>query len=263
MTETSALEAVLRRDRWIVLGGLAGITALAWAYLVAMAIGMGDMPMAMGEAMMTVEVAPWGALDFALMFLMWAIMMVGMMVPSAAPMILLFAKVSRQRTERAGPFTPTGAFVAGYVAVWTGFSLTATGLQWALEQAALLSPMMMASTSPLLGGGLLVLAGLYQWTPLKDVCLRHCRSPLHFLLHGWLRGVGGAFRMGLEHGAYCVGCCWVLMGLLFVAGVMNLLWVAAIAGFVLLEKVAPAGARLGRLSGLLLVAAGVFVMLRP
>ena len=251
MSKTSTLESVLKRDRAIVLVGLLGVTLLAWVYLFAMAAEMG------GGAMAALQVRPWGALDFLLMFLMWAVMMVAMMVPGAAPMILLFAAVNRKQRERGRPFAPVGAFVAGYIAVWSAFSALATLSQWGLEQAALMSPMMVG-TSPLLGGGLLVVAGIYQWTPLKHACLKHCRSPLHFLAHGMRKGTGGAFVMGLEHGAFCVGCCWVLMGLLFVGGVMNLLWVAAIAAFVLLEKVVPHGVYGGRISGALLVLAGLF-----
>ena len=261
MTEDSALQSLLKRDRAIVLTGLAGATALAWVYLVVTAAGMGDMPATMGEALAMAQVKPWGAVDFALMFLMWAVMMVGMMVPSASPMILLFATISRKQREQGQPFAPTGAFVSGYIAVWTGFSLVATTLQWALDQAALLSPMMV-STSPLLGGALLVGAGIYQWTPLKHACLKRCRSPLGFLMRGWRKGAGGAFAMGLEHGAFCVGCCWILMGLLFLGGVMNLLWIAAIAIFVLAEKAAPFGVPAGRVSGLLLVLAGLFVVVQ-
>ena len=255
MTETSPLEFVLKRDRTIVLTGLIGVTGLAWVYLFAMAAETGEM--SMDGAMAALQVRPWGALDFLLMFLMWAVMMVAMMVPGAAPMILLFAAVNRKQRERGRPFAPVGAFVAGYIAVWSAFSALATLSQWGLEQAALMSPMMVGA-SPLLGGGLLVVAGIYQWTPLKHACLKHCRSPLHFLAHGMRKGTGGAFVMGLEHGAFCVGCCWVLMGLLFVGGVMNLLWVAAIAAFVLLEKVVPHGVLAGRLSGALLVLAGLF-----
>jgi predicted metal-binding membrane protein len=253
MTQGSALEGLLKRDRAVVLAGLAGVSLLAWAYILVTAAEMGTAP---GMAM---QLRPWTGLDFLLMFLMWAVMMVAMMVPSAAPMILLFAAIRRKQQERGHPFAPVSAFVAGYIAVWSAFSLTATLLQWGLEQAALLSPMMVG-TSPTLGGGLLVLAGLYQWTPLKHACLRHCRSPIHFLSHGLRKGSGGAFVMGLEHGAFCVGCCWFLMGLLFVGGVMNLLWVAAIAVFVLLEKVLPFGALGGRLGGALLVVAGLFVL---
>ncbi len=252
MTETSTLESLLKRDRMVVLAGLAGVTGLAWAYLLV----TGAAP---GAEMGVMQIRPWTGLDFLLMFLMWAVMMVAMMVPSAAPMILLFAAVHRKQQERGQSFAPVSAFVAGYVAVWSAFSLAATLLQWGLEQAALLSPMMV-SASPHLGGGLLVVAGLYQWTPLKYACLKHCRSPIHFLAHGLRKGRGGAFVMGLEHGAFCVGCCWILMGLLFVGGVMNLLWIAAIAAFVLLEKVLPYGAGGGRISGALLVLAGLFVL---
>src|ERR671914_2128797 len=244
MALASTLEAVLRRDRLIVLAGLAGVTALAWLYLVLMVAGM-DMSMEMGEAMAMPQIRPWSATDFLLMFLMWAIMMVGMMVPSAAPMILLYARVCRTQRDKGRPFAPTGAFVAGYVAVWSAFSLIATVLQWALEQAALLSPMMI-STSPILGGGLLIAAGLYQLSPLKHVAPRHCRGPLDFITRHWRTGTAGALVMGIEHGAYCVGCCWFLMGLLFFGGVMNLLWVAAIAALVLIEKVARFGETIAR-----------------
>lgn len=257
MSQALSLEAVLRRDRLIVLSGLVGLVVLAWLYLVWMAAAM-DMG-AMGDAMAMARFEPWTAGDFVMMFSMWAIMMVGMMVPSAAPMILLYAAIDRKQRQAARPFGPTGAFVAGYLAIWTGFSLLATTLQWALEQAALLSPMMVATT-PILGGLLLIGAGLYQWTPLKDVCLEHCRGPLQFIMTRWRKGARGAFVMGVEHGAFCLGCCWLLMGLLFFGGVMNLLWVAAIAGFVLLEKVAPRGDLIGRISGALLLAAGFWVI---
>ena len=262
MRRASVIEAAIRRDRLVVLAGLLCLTALAWLYLIAMAAGMSGAAMDHGGAAMAMpEIKPWSALDFVLMFLMWAIMMVGMMVPSAAPMILLFARVSRQAREPAGPLAPTSAFVGGYLAAWSGFSLAATGLQWALEQAALLSPMMVVA-SPVLGAVLLIIAGIYQWTPLKHSCLQHCRSPLYFVVGHWRRGTGGAFAMGLHHGAYCIGCCWFLMALLFVAGVMNLLWIAAIAAFVLLEKIAPWGPQIGRASGVLLVLAGVALLVQ-
>ncbi len=259
MTEISPLESVLKHDRAIVLAGLIGVTGLAWVYLFAMAAETGGL--SMDGAMAVLQPKPWQPLDFLLMFLMWTVMMIAMMVPGAAPMILLFAAVNRKQRERGHPFAPVGAFVAGYIAVWSAFSAVATLSQWGLEQAALLSPMLVG-TSPRLGGGLLIVAGIYQWTPLKHACLKHCRSPLHFLARGMRKGTGGAFVMGLEHGAFCVGCCWVLMGLLFVGGVMNLLWVAAIAVFVLLEKVVPHGVLAGRLSGALLVLAGLFVVVQ-
>ncbi len=250
-----ALEGMLNRDRTLVLAALAGATALTWVYLGISAVGMDEMPMVMPQ------VRPWTALDFGLMFLMWVVMMVGMMVPSAAPMILLYAMVSRKQQERGRTFAPTGAFVSGYIVVWTAFSLGATALQWVLEQAALLSPMMV-SASPLFGGVLLIGAGIYQWTPLKHACLKRCRSPFDFFMRGWRKGAGGAFVMGVEHGAFCVGCCWVLMGLLFFGGVMNLLCVAAITIFVLIEKMAPLGAMTGRVTGILLVLAGLYVIVQ-
>ncbi len=258
MSESSTLETLVKRDRAVVLAGLAGVTGLAWAYLFITAAERGG-PMDAGALVAAMQIKPWTGLDFLLMFLMWAVMMVAMMLPSAAPMILLFAAIRRKQAAQGRTFAPVGAFVAGYLAVWSAFSLGATLLQWGLEQAALLSPMMVG-TSPLLGGGLLVVAGLYQWSPLKQACLRHCRSPIHFIVHHRREGPGGAFVMGLEHGAFCVGCCWLLMGLLLVGGVMNLLWVAAIAVFVLLEKVLPFGARGGRVTGALLVLAGSFAL---
>ena len=255
MGADAAIEYVLKRDRWVVLAGLAGITALAWVYLAVFAAGMDGMTIAMAQ------VEPWTALDVALMVVMWAVMMVAMMVPSAAPMILLYALVARKSRGPDRPVASTSAFAAGYIVVWIGFSLAATAAQWALEQAALLSPMMV-STSPFLGGALLIGAGVYQWTPLKQVCLENCRSPIEFLSRSWRPGGLGALRMGIAHGAFCVGCCWVLMGLLFFCGVMNLLWIAAIAIFVLIEKLAPLGAHAGRVSGALLAAAGLAVMVR-
>ena len=254
MSESSTLETLVKRDRAVVLAGLAGVTGLAWAYLFITAAEMGG-PMDAGALAAAMQIKPWTGLDFLLMFLMWAVMMVAMMLPSAAPMILLFAAVCRKQAAQGRTFAPVGVFVAGYLAVWSVFSLGATVLQWGLEQAALLSPLMVG-TSPLLGGGLLVVAGLYQWSPLKQACLRHCRSPIHFIVHHRREGPGGAFVMGLEHGAFCVGCCWLLMGLLLVGGVMNLLWVAAIAVFVLLEKGLPGGHRLGGVAGVGLVAWG-------
>jgi len=240
------------RQRLAVVAGLAGVTLLAWAQL--LRIGW-NMDAAM-QAGVSCALHPWSRTDAALTFAMWAVMMVGMMVPSAAPMSLLFASVARKARSQGSAVAPTFVFVAGYVAVWTLFSAAATAVQWALERAALLSPML-ESTSPAFGGALLAAAGLYQFTPWKDSCLEHCRSPALFFAAHWREGVLGAFRMGAEHGAYCLGCCWLLMGLLFFGGVMNLLWVAGIALFVLLEKLAPHGAAAGRVAGALLLVAGV------
>ena len=262
------LPLILRRDRLPALAGLAGVTVLAWLYLIWLTAGTGSSTaggnmsgMAAGgmAGMAMPALRVWTAADFTLMFLMWAVMMVGMMLPSAAPMILLYDRVRERQEAKGASLAATGVFAAGYLVAWALFSLAATAAQWALQQAALLSPMMV-SASPWLGGGLLILAGVYQLTPLKNACLVHCRSPITFLAHHWRPGRAGAFRMGLHHGLYCVGCCWVLMALLFVFGVMNLLWIAALAIFVLLEKLLPRGDLVGRASGGLMLAAGLWLM---
>jgi predicted metal-binding membrane protein len=253
-------EIILRRDRIVVLSGLAAITALSWVYVVSLASDMQSMNMGdMGTQMTLPRMQAWGIADFTLTFGMWAVMMVAMMTPSAAPMILMFAAVNRRRRKQDVSYIPTSVFLAGYLVVWAAFSVMATAAQWGLHAASLLSPMM-ASTSPVLGGILLVAAGTYQWTPLKHACLSKCRSPLGFVLNEWREGRWGAFLMGLKHGGYCTGCCWSLMALLFVAGIMNLLWVAAIAGFILLEKVVPGGDRLGRVAGVVLVGWGAWMV---
>jgi len=251
------LESVLKRDRLMVVVGVAGVAALAWAYVAYRAWDMRQTDVGMDMAMPQLE--PWGAGDFLLTFVMWAVMMAAMMVPSATPMILTFATINRRRREQEHPFVPTGVFLLGYLVVWGGFAALSTLGQWGLHEATLLSPMM-KSTNSILGGALLLAAGIYQWSPLKRVCLTQCRSPLGFLMSDWREGRRGAIIMGLRHGSYCVGCCWVLMGLLFLAGVMNLVWVAAIAAFILVEKAAPAGAWVGRAAGLLLLGWGMLVL---
>lgn len=270
---TTPLEAVLKRDRVLVLAGLVLIAALAWAYTIYLAQRAGGMEgtaaggMAMDMAMPSM--AAWGVFDFAAMFAMWAVMMVAMMVPAAAPMVLVFARVNRTRREQQRPYVPTSVFVLGYVVAWSAFSLLATLSNWGLHAAGLLSSMMGESTSAILGGGLLLAAGVYQWTPLKYACLTQCRTPLGFIMTEWREGRGGALNMGMKHGLYCLGCCWVLMALLFVLGVMNLVWIAALAGVVLLEKVAPGGLWIGRATGLIfigwaaLIFAGAFGIYTP
>lgn len=269
MTAPAILENILKRDRALVLAGLAGVTVLAWIYLVDLALGMGGGGMAkigaaalgetLGGAFVTARTEAWSALDFGLMFIMWWVMMVGMMAPSAAPMILLFAAINRKKRRDGQPFVSTGLFALAYLLVWSGFSLAAVLAQWGLQKTGLLSPTM-AGTSAWLGGGVLIAAGLYQWTPIKNACLKHCQSPFGFILTRWREGRGGALRMGLRHGAYCVGCCWMLMALLFVGGVMNLVWVAGLAIFVFAEKLGPRGPWMPRATGALLVAWGVWVL---
>ena len=231
MQQVTTLEAVLRRDRGIVLVGLAVITLIAWAYMVYLARDMKT-----GMAMPVMQ--PWGAVDFALMFIMWAVMMTAMMVPTAAPMILVYASLNRRRHDPQPLLTSTVVFLLGYLVIWSGFAALATVAQWGLHIGALLSPMTV-SISPILGSALLLAAGIFQLSPIKYACLANCRTPIGFLMTEWRDGPRGALVMGLRHGLSCLGCCWILMVLLFLLGVMNLLWIAALAGFVLVEKVAP------------------------
>jgi predicted metal-binding membrane protein len=245
-----------RRERVAITAGLAGASVLAWLWLVQM---MRQMHAGMGDAAQA-GLHAWSVPEFALTFLMWAVMMVAMMLPSAAPMSLVYAAVARKAARDGAVVAPAFVFASGYVAIWTLFSLGATLAQWSLDRALLLSPMLV-TTSPVLGALLLVAAGAYQWSPAKDACLEHCRAPATFFARHWRSGGSGAFRMGLVHGAFCLGCCWALMGLLFVGGVMNLFWVAVITLFVLGEKSLPWGARGGRWAGagLILVGLGLLV----
>jgi predicted metal-binding membrane protein len=247
------LEAALRHERVILAAGLLGLAALAWVEVARMAGG------ASMAAMSMPGMSPAQEVGLGWLVLMWAVMMVAMMTPSAAPVVLLFAGVTRRRRAGGVPAASALVFVSGYLLVWTVYATLAATGQWLLHRAALLSPTM-ATTSPLLAGSLLVAAGVYQWLPLKATCLHHCRSPLAVFSSEWREGRWGALRMGMRHGSFCVGCCWLVMTLLFVAGVMNLLWVAALAGFVLLEKLVPGGDRVGRISGLGLVAWGGWLL---
>jgi predicted metal-binding membrane protein len=212
-----------------------------------------------GMGAMVMTPAIWTLGYALLMFAMWWVMMVAMMLPSAAPMLLLFASINRNQKSGEPPYIPTAMFAAGYLLAWGGFSALATLLQWALERVGLLSPMMV-TTSWWLGGAILLLAGMWQLTPVKNVCLRHCRTPLGFLMQGWRPGRWGALRMGLEHGSYCLGCCWFLMGLLFFGGIMNLFWIAGLALFVLLEKTVPAGLWVARAAGVVAAAGGAAML---
>jgi predicted metal-binding membrane protein len=241
-----------RRDFLAIIFSLGGVTILCWLYLILMARNM-SMPAHMDIA--ALQIKQWSAGYFRMMLSMWVIMMVGMMLPSAAPIILIYAAVARKSEKQGMPVASSGVFALGYIVIWVIFSLLATIAQWGLDQVALLSPMMVAN-SPLLGASLLFAAGIYQWLPVKNACLQHCRSPFHFISSHWSPGSMGAFKMGLSHGAFCLGCCWVLMLLLFVCGVMNLVWIAAITVFVLLEKVLPLGDVGGRVIGILMIIIG-------
>ena len=203
----------------------------------------------------------WNFSHLVLLFAMWVVMMAGMMLPSAAPAFLLYASVIRKSAEGDRTAAHVYAFAGGYLLVWTVFSLVATVLQRLLASWLLLSPMMDAQDSTF-GGMLLIVAGVFQFTPLKRACLESCRSPAAFITGHWKAGVAGGFQLGVAHGTYCLGCCWALMMLLFVGGVMNLWWIAALTVFVLVEKLAPFGARGGRFSGLPIIGVGVWSLLK-
>lgn len=237
-----------RRDFWAITVSLTGVTILSWIYLVAMA-----------KDECCFQAPVWDAPYFGMMFTMWAIMMVGMMVPSAAPMILIYAAVARKAEKQGTPIASTGAFTSGYIFMWTVFSFLVTLAQWQLDRAALLSHTMVVNDARF-AAVLLIAAGIYQWLPIKNSCLERCQSPFHFISSHWRPGNAGAFMMGISHGAFCIGCCWVLMLLLFVGGVMNLLWIAALTIFVLLEKVLPLGGRGGQWTGVLMVAVGILML---
>jgi predicted metal-binding membrane protein len=226
------------RDRIALWGGIIVITALAWIYLVVMPMGSQSR-----------------LVDATLMFLMWAVMMVAMMLPSAAPMLTTYTRIASPREGYRA--SHVWMFAGGYFAVWTAFSLAATVLQYALRSAAIISNGL--RTTSIAGGIILVVAGIYQLTPLKNICLARCRTPIGFFMTNWRDGAAGAFKMGLEHGAFCTGCCWMLMALLFVAGVMNLAWVAAISVLVLVEKATRFGRAIAVTSGVAMIAAGLIL----
>lgn len=260
------IERLARRDRLIAALALAIVAALAWVYVILLARGMsaapaGDMADMPGMEMAMPDMNTWDPSRFWLTFLMWASMMVAMMLPSAAPVILLYARVARSAAAQGSVFASTSWFALGYLAAWSVFSLAATLGQFALSQAAMITPAM-AISAPSLGAAILIAAGLYQWTPLKDSCLQHCRAPLSFVqAHGGFRpNAAHSVRLGVLHGLYCIGCCWLLMALLFVGGIMNLLWIAGLAALVLAEKVLPGGRWIARVAGLALISFGLWML---
>jgi predicted metal-binding membrane protein len=276
VTELSAFERLLRRDRLVTAAGLAAVAALAWAYVLSGAgLGMDaaemtrvslfphtaaaptagmDMPAMPG--MEALAAGPWSPRVWLLTIAMWAAMMVAMMTPSAAPAILLYGRVRLQAVARGERVAPNAVFAVGYLLVWVAFAIAAAVLHWELERSGLLSPAAMGSQSRWLSAGVLLAAGAYQLSPLKNACLTECRSPAQFLSRHWRPGTYGAVRLGVLHGAYCVGCCWLLMGLLFVGGVMNLAWIAALTLMVMAEKLAPGGRWVGVAAGVALLAWG-------
>ena len=251
------LESALSYDRTPVIVLLVLLPLISWMWIIVMAR---DMYGPMTGASVWMMTARWDLSYLLLLWAMWAVMMTGMMLPSASPTLLLFGVIAR-RSSRESAAGRIYTLAAGYLIVWTVFSLGATALQRVLAALLLVSPMMEA-TNPAVGATLLLIAGVYQLTPMKYACLRTCRSPLGFLMSRWRNSLSGAFRMGFEHGAYCVGCCWALMLLLFAGGVMNLAVIGALTAFVAFEKLVPFGVHGARISGVLLIAAGFWIIVR-
>ena len=253
------LELALRNDRTPVVVLLVVLPVVSWMWIGVMARDMYG-PMTGASSWMVTAV--WDGKHLALLWAMWAVMMAGMMLPSASPMLLLYGSTARRSsTTRSAASQQIYAFAAGYLVVWAVFSLGATALQRLLATLLFISSMMEV-TSPVVGGTLLLIAGVYQLTPLKQACLRTCQSPLGFLMSRWRAGRAGAFRMGLEHGVLCAGCCWALMLLLFVGGVMNLAIIATLTALVAFEKLTRLGAQSARISGVLLIAVALLMLVR-
>jgi predicted metal-binding membrane protein len=258
LDNNNTLENILKKDRLIVTGGLFVLCILAWLYIIYLYRQM--IVMDMNALFFAMPMTPsWTVLDFILLFLMWFVMMIAMMTPSVTPLILIFAMVNRKRKQQQNPFVATGYLITGYFLVWAGFSLMSTLLQWLLQQVWLLNPEMRI-VNKTFGGLILIAAGIFQFTPLKNKCLGHCSTPIDFIYTNWKEGKQGALRMGMQNGMYCLGCCWVLMILLFVSGIMNLLWIALIALFVLIEKVLPKAKWISFVAGVALIIYGVIVL---
>jgi len=251
------LELALGSDRASLVILLILLPVVCWSWIIVMARDMYGPMTGASVWMMTLQ---WDARHVLLLWAMWAVMMAGMMLPSAAPMLLMYGVAARRQGLGAAAAHQIYALAAGYVAVWALFSVAATAAQRILSALLIVSPMMTLTSHPI-GAALLLVAGVYQLTPLKRICLQKCQSPFSFLMHHWRAGVAGAFGMGIDHGAYCLGCCWALMLLLFVGGVMNLAVIAALTAFVAFEKIGPFGVYSARVSGGLLIATGIWMLL--
>jgi predicted metal-binding membrane protein len=224
----SILERALRRDRIVIAVGLAGLTLVSWAQMVL----PGAVP-AGGDRLM-----PCCGARFSIAFSMWVVMMAGMMIPSAAPMVLAHAAIVRRRVAQGAPLVSSGLFLGGYLLAWAGFSAVAALAQCALYRGALLDGRSL-SIGPWAGAAVLLAAGVFQLSRAKSACLSHCRAPLGYFVTEWREGLGGALTMGLRHGLFCIGCCWLLMAVLFAVGIMNIVWGAVITAFVVAEKALP------------------------
>ena len=254
-----AFNAIGQRDRAILITAIITITLLAWAYTLWLTAQMGGIETLAAGSVPSPAFRPWTVSDIVMMSIMWAVMMVGMMTPSVTVMVVLHATVARKAAANSRPLVATGWFLAGYLSAWIVFSFSACGAQWILTRLGLLTSTGVSGT---FGGVILIGAGLYQWSSLKDICLKQCQKPFDFLMrHGGIRlEPFGALRLGAVHGLYCVGCCWVLMALLFVGGIMNVLWIVGLTVLIVVEKVAPTGSLIPRLAGALMVAAGLLLL---
>src|SRR5437588_2050348 len=242
---------MVQRERYLILGGLLILSALAWMLLMWQASMMSSQVMGLTMGMSSL-----------LFISIWIVMMVAMMFPTAAPMILMFSKIYTSKRQQELPFVPTWVFVSAYLLVWSLCGVVAYPLAIGLERLATSSMWLMVNAVRL-GGVVLLLAGLYQLSPLKDICLSKCRTPLQFILSSWHDGYGGAFRMGLEHGAYCLGCCWLLFAILFPLGIMNIAVMALVTALIFAEKALPIGRQISKLAGAGLIVYGVLIMFLP
>ena len=246
----SFLEKSLSNDRLIILGGIAITSAFAWMHMADMSSGVGSVVSGHPGHL-------WDIGTFFSHFTMWTVMMVAMMLPTAGPMILTFSTISRGQRQKKLPYVNTSTFVFGYIIISVGYSLLATFIQWWLHTNAMLTSFG-ASNSHTLSGILLCVAGIYQWSSLKHACLRFCRNPFNFLMGNWREGSSGALYMGFKHGLLCTGCCWALMALMFVGGVMNLIWMVVITAIILIEKVAPKGDIFAKIAGVAMITSGIY-----
>ena len=263
---SSSFERILKHDRVVVLSALIVVMMLAWIYTIAgvgmkmNALQMSSMPnLITSDAPIMINYHSWDSMQFILMLAMWWLMMIAMMLPSATPTILLAAALNRRSQSGKAPYGKTAYFTVGYLTAWFIFSLIAVFCQWLLEYTGIMTNMMQNS-SQLLAAGLLVMAGIWQYTPIKQACLRHCRSPVDFLTRYRRPRNTGAFIMGLHHGAYCLGCCWFLMGLLFVVCIMDVYWIIGLTLFILIEKLFSKGPLFGQVSGIVMIAAGIIIL---
>lgn len=258
MKTSLTLDAILKKDRLLLIGALIVLCGLSWYYIIYLYRQM--YPMNMDAFLFAMPMsAKWTLVDFALLFLMWFVMMIAMMIPSVAPLILIFSMVNRKKKQEHNPFVSSHYLLAGYLIIWAIFSLLATVLQWLFQNLNWLNPDMVV-TDKTVGGIILIVAGIFQFTPLKRQCLKHCQTPVSFIHTHWKEGRSGALKMGIKNGMYCLGCCWVLMLVLFVSGIMNLLWIVMISLFVLIEKLLPRFPWVSWLAGAALIVYGVWVM---